>query len=110
MALLVTADEMRRMEADAVKRGATWEGLMEVAGRRIADATLDWLGRATAQCVLVLSGPGNNGGDGLVVARHLSRNGWQIRCLTWQRPLEGDDRLRRPLQTLGVSLSALEPG
>jgi NAD(P)H-hydrate epimerase len=109
IALLVTAEEMRRLESDAVERGATWESLMEVAGSRIAQAMVPRLEAPANPRVLVLSGPGNNGGDGLVVARHLADRGWQVRCLTWHRPAEGDDRLLAPLQSRGVQVRPLEP-
>ena len=66
---LVTAAEMRAMEEQAVKQGETWHGLMDTAGEKLAAAVLDWLGPDTQQRVLVLVGPGNNGGDGLVAAR-----------------------------------------
>ena len=112
MQFLVTAEEMRRMEANAVEHGATWEGLMELAGCCIADAAIRWLGKSTEQRVLVLSGPGNNGGDGLVVSRRLAESGWQVRCLTWQRPpgSVGDERLRTPLKPLGVTVEPMVPG
>lgn len=108
--LLVTAEDMRAIEAAAVERGATWRGLMETAGLRIAEAALEWLGPDEPQKVVVLCGPGNNGGDGLVVARHLAAHGWSVRCLLWKRRAEGDEHLREPLARLGVPLAALEPG
>ena len=106
--LLVTAEEMRAIESAAVERGATWRGLMEVAGSRVASAAIDWLGPDTRQRVLVLCGPGNNGGDGLVVARHLAQHGWGARCLLWKRAADGDEHLREPGTTLGVSIRNLE--
>ncbi|MEO5951993.1 MAG: NAD(P)H-hydrate epimerase, partial [Chloroflexia bacterium] len=83
--LLATAAEMREIETAAVARGATWRGLMLTAGKRIAEVCLRWLGSNTSQRVLVLCGPGTNGGDGLVVACHLAQQGWQVRCLLWNR-------------------------
>lgn len=77
-AILVTAADMRAIETAAVGRGATWHGLMEPAGQRIAHVGLDWLGPETSQNVLILCGPGNNGGDGLVIARHMAVHGWPI--------------------------------
>jgi hydroxyethylthiazole kinase-like uncharacterized protein yjeF len=108
--LLVTASEMREIEAAAVVRGATWRGLMQTAGRRVAESALEWLGRDTTQRVLVLCGSGNNGGDGLVVAHHLAAHGWRVRCLLWNRPLARDEDLREPLRDYAVSLQELEPG
>lgn len=109
MTLLVTSAEMRAIEADAVSRGATWHGLMDHAGDITARLFVDHLGHSTQQKVLVLVGPGNNGGDALVVARHLVDHGWQVRCFTWVRRSENDARLRDPLQERKVSVAALSP-
>lgn len=100
--LLVTAEEMRSIETAAVERGATWHGLMDLAGRCVAEALIKQLGTGSRQSVLVLCGPGNNGGDGLVVARHLAEHGWSVECLLWRRPAREDSRLRDPLSALGI--------
>jgi NAD(P)H-hydrate epimerase len=68
---LVTSQQMRDLEAEAFAAGATPEGLMETAGRLIAETVAARLGNARAKRILVLVGPGNNGGDGLVAARYL---------------------------------------
>ncbi|MBL8842619.1 MAG: NAD(P)H-hydrate epimerase [Planctomycetes bacterium] len=52
--------------------------LMENAGRGAAEAIAERYGHGRA---VVLIGGGNNGGDGAVVARHLARLRWQVRCL-----------------------------
>ncbi len=106
---LVTAAEMRAIEEQAVELGATWHGLMDTAGEKLAAAVLDWLGSDTQQRVLILVGPGNNGGDGLVAARHLSRHGWEVRCLLWRRSPDGDERLRAPLAEQRVLVIDLPP-
>lgn len=110
MPLLVTAAEMCAIEVDAVARGETWEGLMEQAGAAVARHVLGWLGLDTEQRVLVLVGPGNNGGDGLVVARHLYDHGWHVRCLTWTRKMHREDRLLLPLSQRGVAITPVGPG
>lgn len=69
---LVTADQMRALEQAAVDAGATLDGLMEQAGLAVAQEVWLSLGVVSGRRVLVLVGPGNNGGDGLVAARHLA--------------------------------------
>jgi NAD(P)H-hydrate epimerase len=82
---LVTTAEMRALEQAAVDRGATWAGLMEQAGWGVGQEALRLLGDAAGKRVLVLVGPGNNGGDGLVVARHLHDAGALVELYLWHR-------------------------
>jgi NAD(P)H-hydrate epimerase len=82
---LVTAAQMRVLEERAVQAGATWPGLMEHAGWGVAQEAIAALGSAAGRRVLVLVGPGNNGGDGLVVARHLHDGGAHVTLYVWRR-------------------------
>ncbi|MGE0060364.1 MAG: NAD(P)H-hydrate epimerase, partial [Dehalococcoidia bacterium] len=75
---LVTGTEMRALEQRAFAAGATPEGLMANAGHAIADALHEPLGGIPARRIVVLVGPGNNGGDGLVAAKHLSDFGAEV--------------------------------
>jgi hydroxyethylthiazole kinase-like uncharacterized protein yjeF len=68
---IVTVEEMRAIEREAAGVGLPSEILMENAGLVVAQRTKAWLGSVLGRRFLVLVGPGNNGGDGLVVARHL---------------------------------------
>ena len=75
----VTAAEMRRIEEDAIASGTTVEELMQRAGRAVADHVGDILGGQIAQRrILVLAGPGKNGGDGLIAARMLRQRGASV--------------------------------
>ena len=72
----VTAAEMRQIEDRAIAAGSSVDGLMQLAGMAVADAVVEALGGRVAQRrVLVLAGPGNNGGDGLIAARVLAQRG-----------------------------------
>ncbi len=78
---LLTAAQMRAIEQAAIESGqVTGLELMERAGRGVVDAVFAaWpeLAKAPHRAV-VLCGPGNNGGDGFVVARLLKEWGWQV--------------------------------
>ncbi|HEY8766768.1 MAG TPA: NAD(P)H-hydrate epimerase, partial [Dehalococcoidia bacterium] len=65
---LVTVSEMQRLEREC---GVPVEQLMENAGLAVAQEAWLTLGEIAERRILVLAGPGNNGGDGLVAARHL---------------------------------------
>ena len=87
---LVTAQQMQAAEAAANAGGLSYDAMMENAGRAIAEAIDTEFGAAGRQ-VLILVGPGNNGGDGLVAARYLSDLGASISLYLWKRPDLEDD-------------------
>src|SRR5438046_8577381 len=59
-------------------RGTDAEVLMERAGRGVARAAVDLIGGVYGRRAVVVCGKGNNGGDGLVAARHLARWGMRV--------------------------------
>ena len=67
---ILTAEAMRAAEQAAIDAGPSVEQLMERAGAALAEAAYRFAGPLPA---LILCGPGNNGGDGYVAARHLGR-------------------------------------
>ncbi|MHA6721259.1 NAD(P)H-hydrate dehydratase [Sphingomonas sp. RS6] len=72
---IVRAAAMRAAEADAFASGVTQEELMERAGMAVAREIVRF---AAGRPVLVLAGPGNNGGDAYVAARHAKRAGLDV--------------------------------
>jgi len=68
---IVTTNEMMELERRAAEIGLPPSVLMENAGLAIAQQVKGWLGSVAGRQILILVGPGNNGGDGLVAARHL---------------------------------------
>lgn len=88
---LVTTEQMRQLEQATVDAGASWADLMEQAGWGVAQEALRSIGDARDQRALILVGPGNNGGDGLVAARHLHDAGMQVSLYIWQRDASSAD-------------------
>ena len=77
---VLTTDQMRAAESAAIASGkVSGAELMERAGAGAARTIRRRHGEGRR--ALILCGPGNNGGDGFVVARHLHRAGWQLRVL-----------------------------
>ena len=80
---ILTAAEMQAAEAEAMARGDTVESLMERAGAAVAAAVQRFGGDRP---VLVLCGPGNNGGDGYVAARLLAAQGVRVHVAALGEP------------------------
>ena len=100
---LLKVDEMYRADAHAVAMGVPSLELMENAGRAIATTIED---RWAPTPVAILCGPGNNGGDGFVVARLLAARGWAVRValLGDVAALKGDAKINADQWT-----GAIEP-
>jgi hydroxyethylthiazole kinase-like uncharacterized protein yjeF len=90
---ITTTQQMREIEKKADAQGLTYAIMMENAGRAVAREMRERLG-VRGKRVLVLVGPGNNGGDGLVVARHLHDDGAEVQLYLWKRKLRGDENFR----------------
>ena len=75
---IVTTNQMRQVEQSAVDAGVSLDQLMENAGAAVASQLEDDFGPLVGKPVLVLVGPGNNGGDGLVIARLLQAAGVDV--------------------------------
>ncbi len=90
---LVTAEQMRGLDSAAINTwGVSSLTLMENAGRRTVEAMLARYGEPEGRTVAIFAGPGNNGGDGLVIARLLSARMAQpvVFLLVAAKKLKGD--------------------
>ncbi|MSQ03274.1 MAG: bifunctional ADP-dependent NAD(P)H-hydrate dehydratase/NAD(P)H-hydrate epimerase [Myxococcales bacterium] len=67
--------------------------LMEHAAHGVADAIVAWWGPRPPPPTRILCGPGNNGGDGYAVARHLHLRGWTVRCHAVFQPASAECRI-----------------
>jgi hydroxyethylthiazole kinase-like uncharacterized protein yjeF len=89
---VLTAEQMRDAEQRLVDKGITIEELMQRAGRGAAD----WIWRvAMGRPVTVLCGPGNNGGDGYVIAHALRSRGLAVQVVAPSEPATQASRAAR---------------
>ncbi len=113
---IVTIDQMRELETRAERElGLSSRVLMENAGLSAADLFRQWAGDLDGKHIVLLIGPGNNGGDGLVIARHLKSWGARITLYLWkegQIVLGGEGGLsipvREDLKHLRVALASAD--
>jgi hydroxyethylthiazole kinase-like uncharacterized protein yjeF len=105
MTEILTAAQMRAIEAAAIASGeVTGLDLMERAGRGVVEAIFaEWPEmQARAGRAVVLCGPGNNGGDGFVVARLLKSWGWEVAAMALGPTLTPDAQAARAAWTGAV--------
>lgn len=104
---IVSVQEMRAIEAAADAAGCTYAEMMERAGRAVAEALQERL-EVRGKRVLVLAGPGNNGGDGLVAARYLAQAGADVACYLTRARDPDEDTNYRCLQEMAVRCLAAQ--
>lgn len=90
--ILLTASQTRDVEASAMASGHSGAAMMEAAGAAVASFIIRSIEKRQ---VVVLCGPGNNGGDGFVIARKLRDEGWPVRvgAVAGKDQLQGDAAL-----------------
>ena len=93
---------MRALEKAAFERGITAEALMDEAGAGIACAVARFF-PVPGRC-LVFAGKGNNAGDALVAAQHLSRSGWKIEMRLSFEEKDCGELMEKKLQSLRAGL------
>lgn len=82
---IVFTQEMAAIEKQSDEQGLSYAEMMENAGRAVAEVIADEMPYVEGLSVLILAGPGNNGGDGLVCARYLHEMDASVRVYLWNR-------------------------
>ena len=106
---LLTTKQMRKLETDAIKNGqVTGAGMMESAGAGVVARIAAHWPDMTPKRAAVLCGPGNNGGDGFVIARLLKDQGWDVTaCLIGEADALSDDA--RQMHDAWAKVGPIEP-
>lgn len=98
---LLTVKQMVAVEKAADKNGHSYDQMMELAGKRTAEAIVERLDVA-GKSVLVLVGPGNNGGDGLVAGRYLGEAGAEVGFYLYKSRSVDEDENFAKVQEMGL--------
>ncbi|HZA61050.1 MAG TPA: NAD(P)H-hydrate dehydratase [Actinomycetota bacterium] len=108
---VLTAAETQALDRATEERGVSIELLMERAGLAVARAAVGVAGGAYGRRAVVVAGKGNNGGDGLVAARYLSRWGMGVVVLLLAPPDEFREPAAANLGRLdGIRTVPFDPG
>ena len=97
MPKVVTIEQMAALEASACAAGVSHAEMMELAGHAVCDTILAHLGDISERKILILAGPGSNGGDGLVAARFLAEAGAEVKIYCLRPRDENDTNLKKAL-------------
>jgi len=105
---LVTAEEMRRIDKKAIEEiGIPSIVLMENAGLKVTEIIKNKYAPLTGKSVYIFSGPGNNGGDGMVVARQLFNQKVKVKIflLAEKEKIKGDAATNLSIaERIGISI------
>ena len=104
---LVTAVEMRALEAKAVLSGVSEDALMEEAGAGMAEVVRQFWPRAGA--AVVFCGKGHNAGDACVLSRHLLDAGWQVEVRAAFPPESWRALARQKLEAISARVTFAAP-
>ncbi|MCC7359562.1 MAG: NAD(P)H-hydrate dehydratase [Anaerolineales bacterium] len=95
MTKIVTVDQMKVIEAAADQAGVTYAMMMDAAGNAVAEHVLARLEALDDDKIVVLTGSGNNGGDGLVAAHRLAEAGASVSVYAAKPLDESDPKVQR---------------
>lgn len=106
---LYTIEQMRELERRADEAGHSYDSMMALAGGAVARAAAALGGSVGTHplSIVVLAGPGNNGGDGLVAARELAMAGHRVTVAIWNRAAT-DPRVEMVEHAGATLLAAIE--
>ena len=90
----LSVDDVRKLEQLIAEGGMSLASLMRCAGEAVADEVRTWAGGPVRVCVL--TGSGNNGGDGWVCAESLARSGYPVTLIT---PKTAEELTAEPART-----------
>jgi hydroxyethylthiazole kinase-like uncharacterized protein yjeF len=107
MAKIVSVDQMVAIEKKADTSGLSYDQMMENAGKAVAERILTVWPQASDSKILVLVGPGNNGGDGLVAGYHLANAGAEVSYYLLKERASEDRNLVR-VQKLNAQIIVAE--
>ena len=83
MTEILSTEQMYQADQHAIDQGKTARELMQAAGEAVVQHVMATFQK---QAILVLAGPGNNGGDGFVIAKRLLDESWPVRlCFVGNR-------------------------
>ncbi|RJQ28934.1 MAG: NAD(P)H-hydrate dehydratase [Peptococcaceae bacterium] len=112
--LVVTSEEMKKVDQSAIKEyGIPGIVLMENAGLQVVKVVEKVLGDLPGKEIAIFVGKGNNGGDGLVVARHLLNRRASVKVLTLAdyEEIKGDARVNLEIwRKMGQKVHSLTRG
>jgi NAD(P)H-hydrate epimerase len=110
---IVNTDQMRSIEQATDAGGQSYAAMMQMAGQAVANIAHVFMAPTPDRSILVLVGPGNNGGDGLVAVPHLMQFGHHVTVYIWKRDTKGDEhfrQLRRKRRGITILYAANDPG
>ncbi len=108
---IVTAEEMRHIDQETINKiGIPGIVLMENAGLGVVNAIERNYDTSSIKKISIFAGKGNNGGDGLVIARHLKNRGYNIKVYLLSSPdkFQGDALINLTIaQNMGLNIETI---
>jgi ADP-dependent NAD(P)H-hydrate dehydratase / NAD(P)H-hydrate epimerase len=109
MPKIVTVDEMRAIEQASDDAGHSYAAMMALAGRAVAEQVKHHLLDIREPQIVILVGPGNNGGDGLVAGRLLAEEIAEAAVGAFMlKPRSDDDEEFAAATEAGVTIATLD--